>query len=367
MPSPEQTVPLRVVVVGPGAVGSFLGGMLAAAGHDVVLLGRRIPEGAERDRLVIEEPAGPRVVPVRRVVDPGEAERPDLVLVAVKMFDLGGALATASRWPDAALMTVQNGAGAEEAARAARTSPILAGSLTTAVEPARGGVRRLRTGGMCVAAVPGEGAGDAAALARRLADDWTAAGLPGRVYTNAAEMKWSKVLANLVGNATSAILDMDPGAVYADRLGFHVERTQIRELVAVMKAMGLKPVALPGAHVSALLAGLALPEAIGRPIVARAVAGARGGKLPSLRLHVRGGGAGSGVPPTDGPTEARWLNGAVAEAGARSGVPALVNAGLAALVDACATDPGRAAFFAGRPDRLAEALAGALGARRTGP
>jgi len=357
VPDPEQTVPLRVVVVGPGAVGSFLGGMLAAAGHDVALLGRRIPEGADPSRLVIWEPEGePRFLTVRRITDPAATREPDLVLLAVKMFDLAGALETAARWPGVPLMTVQNGAGAEEAARTARTSPLLAGSLTTAVEPAPGGVSRLRTGGMGVAAVPGEGAGPAGALARRLATDWTAVGLPTRMYDNASEMKWSKVLANLVGNATSAILDMDPGAVYADRAGYHVERTQIRELVAVMKAMGLKPVALPGAHVSALLAGLALPEAIGRPIVARAVAGARGGKLPSLRLHVRGGGPGSGVAPTTGPTEARWLNGAVAEAGTRAGVAAPFNAGLAALVDACATDPQRAAFFAGRPDRLAAAL-----------
>ncbi|HYO43386.1 MAG TPA: 2-dehydropantoate 2-reductase N-terminal domain-containing protein [Candidatus Limnocylindrales bacterium] len=354
---PEQTDPLRVVVVGPGAVGSFLGGMLAAAGHEVALLGRRIPEGVDRSRLIIEEPAGARVVPVRRIVDPADAGAPELVLLAVKMFDLETALDTAVRWPEAPLMTVQNGAGAEEAARARRTSPLLAGSLTTAVEPATGGVRRLRMGGMGIAAVPGAGAPAAAALAQHLAHGWTAAGLPTRVYGNAAEMKWSKVLANLVGNATSAILDMDPGAIYADRLGYHVERTQIREMVAVMNAMGLKPVALPGAHVSALLAGLALPEPIGRQIVARAVAGARGGKRPSLRLHVRGGGPASDAPPGSGPTEARWLNGAVADAGMRVGVPAPCNAALARLVDDCASDPERAAFFAGRPDRLAQAIA----------
>jgi hypothetical protein len=62
------------------------------------------------------------------------------------------------------------------------------------------------------------------------------------------------------------------------------------------------------------------------------------------------------MTPSTGPTEARWLNGAVAEAGARLGVAAPFNAGLARLVDACATDTARAAFFAGRPDRLAAAL-----------
>ena len=63
------------------------------------------------------------------------------------------------------------------------------------------------------------------------------------------------------------------------------------------------------------------------------------------------------MAPAAGPTEARWLNGAVATAGGRAGVPAPVNACLAALVDECAADPVRAAWFAGRPDRLAEAIA----------
>jgi 2-dehydropantoate 2-reductase len=161
-------------------------------------------------------------------------------------------------------------------------------------------------------------------------------------------MKWSKLLANLVGNATSAILDLDPGTIYADRLGYRVEREQLHEAVSVMRALGLTPVSLPGARTSLLLRGLSLPEALGRPLVARAIAGARGGKSPSLRLHVRGGG---GLP-----TEALWLNGAVAEAGGRSGSPAPVNRALAGLVDEVAADPARAAWFAGRTDRLAAAV-----------
>jgi 2-dehydropantoate 2-reductase len=340
-----------VLVVGSGAVGSFLGGTLAAAGHEVVLLDRRVLGGDDAARLRIEEPDGTRVVPVRRVVDPADAGDPGLILLAVKAFHLEGALETAARWPGAPLLTVQNGVGAEEQARAARSSPVLAGSLTTAVEPLADGVKRMRTGGMGVAVVPGEGASEGASVADLLAASWTRGGLPGRVYPVAAAMKWSKLLGNLVGNATSAILDMDPGAIYADPRTYPVERHQLHEAVAVMRALGLRPVSLPGADVSLLLRGLALPVAIGRPIVSRAIAGARGGKSPSLRLHVRSQGAGV-------PTEGRWLNGAVAGAGARTGTPAPVNACLAALVEACAGDASRAAYFAGRPDRLADAVAG---------
>lgn len=352
-PSPLPAGGLRIVVVGPGAVGSFLGGTLAAAGHDVTLLGRRAPASPEPDRLVLAGPDGERTVPVRRTADAATAPPPDVVIAATKMFDLADALAIAGRWPDAALLTAQNGVGAEDAALAARASAVLAGSLTTAVEPMPGGVRRRRTGGIGVAVARG-GPGDVA-LASRLAAGWTAAGLPARTYPDWAAMKWSKLLANLVGNATSALLDLDPAAIYADARTFPIERRQLREAVAVMRALGLRPVRLPGAHVGLLLRGLALPEPIARPLVARAIGGARGGKSPSLRLHLRGGGS--------GPTEVRWLNGAVAEHGARHGVPTPVNAALAALVDEAAADPGRAAWWRGRPDRLRDAVdaAGAAG------
>ena len=338
---------LRVVVIGAGAVGSFLGGMLAAAGHQVILLTRHPYEGPDTDQLLLEGPDDHGAqVPVRRTHVATDVTEPDVILVAVKSFDLEGALAGASNWPATPLMTVQNGIGAEEQASAARSSAILAGSLTTAVEPVQGGVRRRRTGGMGVAVVRGDEA--AHALAARLAGAWHAAGLPARVYPDAGAMKWSKLLANLVANATSAILDLDPGAIYADRDGYAIERRQLQEAVAVMRAMGRRPVALPGAHVRLLLQGLALPEPLGRPLVSRAIAGARGGKSPSLRLHVRGGGS--------GPTEAPWLNGAVAAAGVQFGVPTPVNALLAALTDEVAADSERAAWFAGRPDRLAAAL-----------
>ncbi len=346
----------RVLVIGSGAVGSFLGGMLAAAGHEVILLDQRVLGGNDATRLRIEGPDGSQVVPVRRVVDAADAGDPGCIVLAVKIFHLGAALETAARWPDAALLTVQNGVGAEALARAARHAPVLAGSLTTAVEPLPDGVKRMRTGGMGVAVVPGDGADGGGPVADLLAASWSRAGLPARVYPDAAAMKWSKLLGNLVGNATSAILDMDPGDIYADPRTYPIERRQLHEAVAVMESLGLRPVSLPGADVSLLLRGLALPVAIGRPIVSRAIAGARGGKSPSLRLHVR-------IQDAGVPTEARWLNGAVADAGARTGTPTPVNACLAALVDECAADAGRAAWFAGRPDRLVEALA----ARPTSP
>ncbi|HEX5827961.1 MAG TPA: 2-dehydropantoate 2-reductase [Candidatus Limnocylindrales bacterium] len=348
---PGPADPLRVVVVGAGAVGSFLGGMLASSGAAVTLLLRRPRDAGDPGSLRLEEPEGAREVPVARVTDRAAVDGADLVIVAVKAFDLEEALETAGRWPGAPVLTVQNGVGAEAVADAwiPFPTPLLAASLTTALEPVAGGVRRRRTGGIGIAVVRDDDEGRGASLRDRLATAWTAAGLPATVCPDADAMKWSKLLANLVGNATSAILDMDPGAIYADRRTYPIERRQLQEALAVMRALGLRPVSLPGADVSMLLRGIALPDVLGRPLVARGIAGARGGKSPSLRLDVRAGGG--------GPTEVRWLNGAVAAAAASTGVPTPVNEALAGLVEEVAADPDRAAFFKGEPGRLADAIA----------
>lgn len=351
----------QVLVIGPGAVGSFLGATLAMAGHGVTLLGRSPAPGAAAPgtahdaaeaRLVLEDARpGPgrtrrREVPVRRVPDASAAPDPDIVLLAVKAFDLPGALEAAARWPEVPVVTVQNGVGAEEMASEARPSPVIAASLTVAVEPVPGGVRRLRTGGLGLAAARGP-----AALAEDLAAAFRAGDLPVRVLQDAAAMKWSKLLANLVGNATSALLDLDPGTIYRDPVLYRLERRQLLEAVDVMHALGLRPVGLPGAHVLMLLRGLRLPDAMARPVIARAIAGARGGKSPSLRLHLRGGGR--------GPGEVAWLNGAVDRAGRVAGCPAPVNARLAELVEEAARNPARAAWLRARPDRLLEAMGSA--------
>lgn len=345
----REPVPPRVaVVVGAGAVGSFVGGTLAAAGWDVTLLGRRGGGDGTQSSLVIDGPKGrQRVVPVRRAASPEAVPTsPDLVVIAVKMYDLAGALEVAAQWPDAPLATVQNGIGAEAQAAASRASPLIALSLTTAVEPTSDGVARRRTGGLGIAPVRG----DTSSLRHELADAFADGGLPTVACTDAAAMKWSKLLANLVANATSGLLDMDPGAIWADSAGFDLERRQLREALAVIRAQGLGVVSLPGGQVGALLFGLRFPAALARPVMAYAIGRARGGKDPSLRLRLQRGGS--------GPTEAPWLNGAVADGGARTGVPTPVNAALASLVEAAANDPAQAPRWRGDPTGLRAAALG---------
>ena len=335
---------MRILVLGAGAVGSFLGWAVARGGGDTILVRRGHDGGANSRRpLTVVDPAG-RMSTVEVGVVGGVggvvAAPPDVVIVAVRQYDLPAALEALRALPRTAVLTAQNGVGAEESAQSVRPAgPLLAASVTASVDrDPDGTVRWLRRGGVGLAAVRGE----ADAVLEPLASALRAADMPVRRYGVAAAMKWSKLVANLVANATSGILDVDPRDIYADPRLFEVERAQLREALAVMRAQRLRPVDLPGAPVRLLALATVLPAPLSRAAFRRVVGSARGGKDPSLRGAVRLGGN----------TEVGWLNGAVERAGAVHGVSTPVNSALARLVMEASGDEDRRAWFRRRPDRL---------------
>lgn len=350
---PTATPPIAarpIAVVGLGAVGSLLAGCLAASGRSVVVV-RRAGSDAGAEPLRLVGPGSARrtvtVTAVRPETTPADCR---VAILAVKQYDLAPAVDALAGRPDLVLVTVQNGLGAEEAVLARRpSSDLVAASLTASVERGpEGELRWLRRGGIGLAPVQGP----VDEVVADLAAGFRAGGLPARRYPDWAAMKWSKLLGNLVGNATSAILDLDPAAVYADPRGFAIERAQLAEALAVMARLGLRPVGLPGAAVDWLARAVRLPPPVGRRILRAVVGGARGGKSPSLRGHLAGT-----VP---GPSEVAWLNGAVAERARALGLAAPVNRRLATLVEEVIGDPERRAWFRGRPDRLLAALEGSV-------
>ncbi len=237
-------------------------------------------------------------------------------------------------------LTVANGIGAEAIVLERRGGGLIAGSMTSAVEVLDDGtVARLNRGGVALAPVQGE----VSPVLEALVAAFAAAGLRTARCDDAAAMKWSKLVGNLLANATSAILDQSPGEVYADAGAYRVERRMLLEAFGVMRVLGLSPVPLPGMDVRWLRLGLRLPDAIGRPIIRRVIAGARGSKDPSLRRHARLG---------SGPSEVEWLNGAVDLAARQLGRVAPVNRRIADLVKEILADAERRAWFRGRPDRL---------------
>jgi 2-dehydropantoate 2-reductase len=97
----------RVAVVGVGAIGGVLAGLLQASGaHELILCTRRSLE-----QLTVETPEGVVCVQARNLTDPAEASPVDWVLVATKTYDCAGAKLWLNRLCDGTtqIAVVQNG------------------------------------------------------------------------------------------------------------------------------------------------------------------------------------------------------------------------------------------------------------------
>jgi 2-dehydropantoate 2-reductase len=158
-------------------------------------------------------------------------------------------------------------------------------------------------------------------------------------------MKWTKLLMNMIGNATGAILDASPAQLFADNAVVDVEIAAWREALAVMAAAAIPPVNL-GSYPFALFAPLirTMPNALLRPILRRQVRGARGDKMPSLHIDLHGGKTKS---------EIGWLNGAVVARGKEVGVATPVNALLTETVTALIGNRAGQAAWRGQTIKLA--------------
>jgi len=132
------------------------------------------------------------------------------------------------------------------------------------------------------------------------------------------------LILNLIGNATSAILDMPTRETFADQRVFKIEVMMLREALAVMRARSIGTVDLPGAPVRLLAFGIRFaPGFVLQRILQPMVGGGRGDKPPSLLVDMRSGRTQSEIDE---------LNGAVVQAGQAIGVKTPVNAALVGIM-----------------------------------
>jgi 2-dehydropantoate 2-reductase len=112
---------VRFVVYGAGAIGGVLGGLLAEAGHEVVLIARGAHLHAiQGDGLRVLTPDGERTQRLPAVAGPHEVDwrMGDVVLLAMKSMDTEAALRAlaAHADPGTAVVCVQNSVANERAA-----------------------------------------------------------------------------------------------------------------------------------------------------------------------------------------------------------------------------------------------------------
>ena len=317
---------LKVLTFGAGAIGTYIGGSLVLAGHNVVFMEQAVVQGELHERglrldLTLDKRRNAREA---FVVDPSsfvivssleDALRYgpfDVALFALKSFDTAAAMDEIQPFADKMppVLCLSNGVDNEPLiARALGPDKVIYGTVTSAVT-------RRAAGDIVLEKLRGIGIARTHLLSDRLVAAFNEAFLNARAYPDADSMKWSKMLTNLLANPLSAILDMNAAEIYAHKGLYKLEIAMLRECLAVMEAQHIDVVDLPGTPVRALAFATRLPLWLSKPLLARAAGSGRGTKMPSFHIDLHSG---------RGRSEVDYLHGAVVRGGKRTNVPTPVN------------------------------------------
>lgn len=228
---------MKIAVMGAGAVGCYYGGMLARAGHDVVLVGRpQHVEAIDRHGLRLETRQFDERIGRPHLIagtDPAMVTRARFILFCVKSADTESA-GTAIRdhlAPDSLVLTLQNGVD-----NAARLRQVIAGDVAAAVvyvATEMAGPGHVRHHGRGELVIEPSGVSEAAA------QTLIAAGIPTEISANVRDALWAKLTVNCAYNALSAIAQLPYGILtQGEGVGAAIHDI-VAECIAVAAADGV--------------------------------------------------------------------------------------------------------------------------------
>ena len=341
-----ESTRLRIVVLGAGSIGAYVGGALLDAGSAVTLIGRaRMRERIATHGLHLSDLNGHEAhlaasaVPWVDAADEVQVARAlqsaALVLVAVKSADTAAAAQTLARHlgPEALVCSLQNGIGNADVLRAALPAHrVCAGMVpfnVVQLPPSR--LHRGTWGELMVRADPAW---------THWSNAFASAHLPLQQRTDMREVQWGKLLLNL-NNAINALSGVPLKAQLAQRGYRRILAALIDEALQALKAAGIAPAQIGKLAPSRMPFVLRLPDWL----FTRLAAGmlkidpqARSSMWEDLQAGRR--------------TEVDEFNGAVARLAREHGLRAPCNEAIAALV--------RQAEQGGRRDWGVQALETAL-------
>lgn len=191
---------MKIAVMGAGSVGGYLGAMLAIAGNQVTLVARGTHLAAinrsglrlitdDRD-LILRSPQD-----ITAVEDPAALGPMDLVLLTVKTYQTGQAVAAMSplTGPETPVLCLQNGIDSyQEAANALGQAHVLPGAVYLEASVAQPGV--VCQSGDVVRVVFGELDGSDSLRGRRIQDAFRAARIDAEFTQDVRKTLWSKFI-----------------------------------------------------------------------------------------------------------------------------------------------------------------------------
>ena len=233
---------MRIAVMGGGAVGGYFGGLLSRAGNDVTFIARGAHLAAmQANGLTLETPKGTlEVKQARFVSDPAEVGECDVVLFAVKAYDIEAAAAPLKPLVGAGstVISVLNGVDHQDRIGAVLGSANVIGglALVSGVITAPGVIRY--TSPMSALRF-GEADGSMSGRALAFRDACAAAGFNVEVLTDIRRAQWEKFVGLATNAALTSLFRLPAGYIYHDPEIIPMARRAFAEVAAVGRAEGM--------------------------------------------------------------------------------------------------------------------------------
>jgi len=234
---------MKVCVLGSGAMGSSIGGLLADAGSEVYLIDTWAEHvnAMNSQGLKVRVGSSDRTVKVRAATDCRGIGQADLIIVLVKSYHTKEAIEYANPiiGDKTVIMSLQNGLGNEEIIEEVVGKEHVVGGRTFAGGSvlAPGYVIANTTGKQTYI---GELDGTTTERVIRIAKEFKRAGLLITVSSNIVGIMWDKLLVNVATGALCGITKLPYGGLYKMPELMDCALEAVSEGIAVAKASGVK-------------------------------------------------------------------------------------------------------------------------------
>lgn len=233
---------MKIVIVGPGAMGCLCAAFLSKSKEDIWLLDKnqeRVKRIGEQG-VIVEGVSGNWKTPVKITTETKEIEKSDLIIISVKSYDTKEAITQVKSLvgDNTQLLTLQNGIGNIEIMGEVVGSDKVIGGVTNqgATLIDIGHIRHAGKGETVIGRIDGK----IPVQLRSIRELFNQVGLETRISRDIKGLLWSKLIINVGINALTAITRLNNGRLIEFEGTRRILRAAVTEAIRIAKRKRIK-------------------------------------------------------------------------------------------------------------------------------
>ncbi len=234
---------MNTIIIGAGAMGSLIGGLLAENGNQVYLVDiwKEHIDAINKKGLLIEGCSGSRFIKIKAVKEIQEIDIiPDLLIFFVKSYNTERVASQISQvtGKNTSILTLQNGLGNTDIlSKYFDSERIIAGTTSygaTVIEPGR--IYHAGSGPTTI----GELNGNISIRIKDIANLFNQSKIKTDITQNVVGLIWSKLLINVGINSLGVLLRVKNGELISGEVAPKIQKELVAEALEVVKKKGIK-------------------------------------------------------------------------------------------------------------------------------